>query len=71
MSKVRKTPRTVAGEAEERAYREREDSTADLDWRRAEHLRLPNLEPVGRADHLRGAPWRPIRLQKRRRACLS
>ena len=43
MSRVRKTPRTVASEGEERAYREREDSTADLDWRTAEHVRLPKI----------------------------
>jgi hypothetical protein len=35
MKKVRKTPVVFASEAEEQAYWEREDSTADLDWRRA------------------------------------
>jgi AbrB family looped-hinge helix DNA binding protein len=29
-------------EAPFRVYWEREDSTADLDWRRAEHVRLPS-----------------------------
>jgi predicted DNA binding CopG/RHH family protein len=32
-------------ESEERAFWEREDSTADLDWSRAERVRLPNLQP--------------------------
>ncbi len=32
-------------EAEERAFWEREDSTADLDWSRAQRVRLPNLQP--------------------------
>ena len=45
MSKVRKVAPTFASEAEERAYWEREDSAAGLDWRRAERVRLPNLKP--------------------------
>jgi predicted DNA binding CopG/RHH family protein len=32
-------------ESEERAFWEREDSAADLDWSRAERVRLPNLQP--------------------------
>jgi hypothetical protein len=45
MKKARKTPVAFASGAEEQAYWEREDSTADLDWRRAERVRLPNLQP--------------------------
>jgi predicted DNA binding CopG/RHH family protein len=40
-------------EAEERAHWEREDSTAGLDWRRAERVRLPNLQPSKVAISLR------------------
>jgi predicted DNA binding CopG/RHH family protein len=43
----------TASEAEERAYWEREDSTADLDWRRAKRVRLPNLQPSTTAISLR------------------
>ena len=32
---------------------EREDSTADLDWRRAKRVRLPNLQPSTTAISLR------------------
>ena len=53
MSKVRKTPPTFANEAEERAYWERSDSGAGLDWRRAERVRLPNLHPSTVAISLR------------------
>ena len=45
MKKARKIPAAFASEAEERAYWEREDSTAALDWRRAKRVRLPNLHP--------------------------
>jgi CopG antitoxin of type II toxin-antitoxin system len=45
MKKARKAPAGFASEAEERAYWEREDSTADLDWRRAKRVRAPNLQP--------------------------
>jgi CopG antitoxin of type II toxin-antitoxin system len=45
MKKARKVPAAFASEAEERAYWEREDSTAALDWRRAKRVRLPNLHP--------------------------
>ncbi len=34
-----------ANEAEERAHWERTDAGADLDWSRAERVRLPNLQP--------------------------
>ena len=43
----------TASEAEERAYWEREDSTADLDWRRAKRVGLPNLQPSTTAISLR------------------
>jgi predicted DNA binding CopG/RHH family protein len=46
MSKDRKAAAvSFASEADERAYWEREDSAAGLDWRRAERVRLPNLKP--------------------------
>ena len=45
MSKARKAAPTFASDSDERAYWERKDSTADLDWRRAERVRLPNLMP--------------------------
>jgi predicted DNA binding CopG/RHH family protein len=53
MKKARKTPVAFASETEEQAYGEREDSTADLDWRRAERVRLPNLQPSTTAISLR------------------
>jgi hypothetical protein len=46
MKKARKVPVVFASEAEERAYWEGEDSTADLDWGRAKRVRLPNLQPA-------------------------
>ena len=46
MTKTRKSVPAFATEAEERAYWEREDSTSDLDWTRAEPVRLPNLRPT-------------------------
>ena len=42
-----------ATEAEERAYWEREESAADLDWPRARRVRLPNLQPSTTAISLR------------------
>ncbi|HZZ62810.1 MAG TPA: BrnA antitoxin family protein [Roseiarcus sp.] len=36
---------SFAARAEERAYWEREDSAADLEWSRAERVHLPNLQP--------------------------
>ena len=53
MRKARKSLPTFATEAEERAYWEREDSTADLDWAKAESVRLPNLQPSTTAISLR------------------
>jgi hypothetical protein len=43
VKKTRKIPAAFASEAEERAYWKRKDSTADLDWRQAQGIRLPNL----------------------------
>ena len=43
MKEARKVPVAFASQAEERAYWEREDSTADLDWRQAKRVRPPNL----------------------------
>jgi predicted DNA binding CopG/RHH family protein len=51
--KARKVPAAFASEAEERAYWERGDATADLDWRRAKRVRLPNLQPSTTAISLR------------------
>ena len=53
MKKAHKVPAAFASAAEERAYWEREDSTADLDWRRAKRVRLPNLQPSTTAISLR------------------
>ena len=35
----------LASEAEERRFRESHDSTAHVDWSKAERVRLPNLRP--------------------------
>ncbi len=53
MNRARKAVPTFASEAEERAYWERIDSDADLDWSRAERVRLPNLQPSTTAISLR------------------
>ena len=53
MSKARKPISSFASEAEERAYWERTDSTAHLDWRKAKRVRLPNLQPSKTAISLR------------------
>ncbi len=53
MKKAHKTPAVFTSEAEERAYWERKDSTANLDWRRVERVRLPNLQPSTTAISLR------------------
>ena len=53
MKKARKVPTAFASEVEERAYWERGDSTAALDWRRAKRVRLPNLQPSTTAISLR------------------
>ncbi len=52
-----KRPRRVVpefpSEADERAYWEREDSTAHLDWSSAKRVRLPSLQPSTTAISLR------------------
>jgi predicted DNA binding CopG/RHH family protein len=53
MIKAHRSIPKFATEAEERAYWEREDSTADLDWGRAQRVRLPNLQPSTTAISLR------------------
>ena len=45
MKKSHRASSTLANEAEERAYWERRDSGAPLDWARAKRVRLPNLQP--------------------------
>ncbi len=53
MMRARKAVPPFAIEAEERAHWERTDSGADLDWSRAERVRLPNLQPSTTAISLR------------------
>jgi predicted DNA binding CopG/RHH family protein len=53
MTKARKDAGKFASEADERAHSERRDSAADLDWRRARRVRLPNLRPSTTAISLR------------------
>jgi predicted DNA binding CopG/RHH family protein len=53
MRKARKSIPKFAAEAEERAYWERPESGADLDWSQAKRVRLPNLQPSTTAISLR------------------
>jgi len=53
MKSPRKSVAKFKSEADERAYWEREDSGADLDWRLAARVRLPNLKPSTRTISLR------------------
>lgn len=53
MSKRKKTPPELAGEAEERAFWESHDSSEYLDWRQAERARFPGLKPSTRTISLR------------------
>jgi predicted DNA binding CopG/RHH family protein len=53
MKRPRKSALKFRSEADERAHWEREESTADLDWRRAKRVRLPNLQPSTTAISLR------------------
>jgi hypothetical protein len=53
MTKARKATGKFTSEADERAYWGRKDSSADLDWRRAERVRMPNLQPSTTAISLR------------------
>jgi predicted DNA binding CopG/RHH family protein len=48
-------------EAEERAYWESHDSTAHVDWSKADKVLLPNLKPTATAISLR----LPVRLLER------
>ena len=45
MPKTNEPARSFRNEAEERAYWETADSAAEIDWSKAERVRLPNLEP--------------------------
>jgi predicted DNA binding CopG/RHH family protein len=53
MKRPRKSVLKVRSEADERAYWEREDSTAHLDWSGAKRMRLPSLQPSTTAISLR------------------
>ena len=53
MTRPRKPRPRFADEAAERAYWERPDSGADLDWSRAAQVRFPNLKPSTTAISLR------------------
>ena len=53
MTKPRKPEPSFASEADERAHWEQPQSTAGLDWSRAERVRLPNLRPSTTAISLR------------------
>ena len=53
MTRARKAVPTFASGAEERAYWERANWGADLDWRRAKRTRLPSLMPSTTAISLR------------------
>ena len=44
---------TFADEAEERRFWESHDSTAYLDWSKAQRVRMPNLKPTQTAISLR------------------
>jgi hypothetical protein len=59
MKRPRKPLPEFRSEAEERAYWEREHSTANLEWRRATRVRLPNLQPGMTGISLRLARRRP------------
>ena len=48
-----KAPPRFASEKEERAYWESHDSTAHLDWSKAQKVTLPNLKPTTKTISLR------------------
>ena len=50
--KLKPMPR-FKGEAEERRYWERHDSTEHIDWSKAERARFPNLKPSTQSISLR------------------
>jgi predicted DNA binding CopG/RHH family protein len=53
MKNPRKSVAKFKSEADERAFWEGADSGDDLDWRRAEPARLPNLKPSTKTISLR------------------
>ena len=53
MSKPRKPIPKVAGESEGRAFREKNDSTAYIDWTKAQRAVFPNLKPSTKTISLR------------------
>jgi len=53
MSKPTKTIPRFASEAEERAFWEKQDSTAYVDWSKAKRAVLPNLKPTTKTISLR------------------
>jgi predicted DNA binding CopG/RHH family protein len=53
MAKALKSVPIFANEAEERRFWETHDSTAYLDWSKAQPVRLPNLKPTQTAISLR------------------
>ena len=53
MSKRRKQVPAFANEAEERQFWETHDSADNIDWNKAERVRLPNLKPSTRSISLR------------------
>jgi predicted DNA binding CopG/RHH family protein len=52
MSKLKRIPE-FKSEAEERAFRERHDSSDYMDWRKAEAASFPNLKPSTKTISLR------------------
>jgi predicted DNA binding CopG/RHH family protein len=53
MNKPAKPVPKFTSEAEERAYWEKHDSTAHLDWSKARKATLPNLKPTTKTISLR------------------
>jgi predicted DNA binding CopG/RHH family protein len=53
MARTFKPVPAFANEAEERCFWESHDSTAYLDWSKAQHVRMPNLKPTQTAISLR------------------
>jgi predicted DNA binding CopG/RHH family protein len=53
MNKRLKTIPTFANEAAERAFWEKNDSTAYVDWKKAERTAFPNLKPSTQTISLR------------------
>ena len=68
MTKARKPFRPSPSEAEERVYWERPDSGVDLDWSRAERVRLPNLMPSTTALRLPISLLEQIKIAAHKRA---